>query len=73
MRSGPADRDEPYDSLTGEPAPIPPEGVSSVLTPMGEVQSLGSFARGLGPRRVKLALAVGGGLMMLLALLDGLN
>jgi hypothetical protein len=53
--------------------PIPEEDVSSVLIPMGEVRSLGAFARELGPRRVKIGLAAGGALLMQPALLAALN
>jgi hypothetical protein len=45
------------------------EGPSSVLTPMGQVDSVGAFARGLGARRLKLALGVGGGVVLLVAVL----
>lgn len=44
-----------------------------MLTPMGEVQALGQFARGLGARRMKIAIGVFGGLAMLLALLEALS
>ena len=49
------------------------EARSSVLTPMGEVESLGDFARGLGSRRVKIALVVGGGLVLALAFLAAIS
>lgn len=67
METGHPD-DEPIDSLPSEPVTYS-EARSSVLTPMGEIESLGGFARGLGARRVKVALVVGGGLPLALALL----
>jgi hypothetical protein len=45
------------------------DGPGSELTPMGQVDSIGAFARGLGPRRVKIALAVAGGVLLLIAVL----
>ncbi len=60
------------DALTGE-SPEFGEPRSSVLTPMGEVESIGSFARGLGARRLRITLWIGGGLVMTLALLAALN
>ena len=44
-------------------------GPGSQLTPMGEVDSMGTFALGLGPRRVKIALASIFGVLVLLALI----
>lgn len=64
--------EEPIDSLTSEPVTYR-EARSSVLTPMGEVESLGDFARGLGVRRVKIALVVGGALALALALLSAIS
>ena len=58
--------DEPLDSLTGESVAYG-ESRSSVLTPMGQVESIGNFAHGLGSRRVKIALVVGGAFMLALA------
>lgn len=55
------------DSSTAEP-PEFGEARHSVLTPAGEIESTGAFARGLGPRRVKVALFVGCGLIFLIAL-----
>lgn len=64
--------EEPFDSLTGEPARLD-EGRASVLTPEGGIQSIGSFARGLGARRLELALVIGGAVVLLLALLAALQ
>ena len=74
MHDHPVDPDDAdlRDSLTGEAVTFG-EARSSVLTPMGEVESLGSFARGLGARRVKIALAIGGALVMVLAALATLS
>jgi hypothetical protein len=55
------------DSSLVEPPTFEPER-SSVLTPMGQVESVGSFARGLGARRVKWLIAVAGGTALLLAI-----
>lgn len=44
-------------------------GPGSQLTPMGQVDSIGAFARGLGPRRTKIALAVIGGVALLVAVI----
>jgi hypothetical protein len=46
----------PDGSAAVEPREYGPEEAASVLTPMGQVESLGNFARGLGPRRVRIAL-----------------
>ncbi len=46
----------PDGSASVEQPEYGPEEVASVLTPMGQVESLGSFARGLGPRVVKIVL-----------------
>ncbi len=59
--------DEPTDALTSEP-PEFGEPRSSVLTPMGEIESIGNFARGLGARRTRMAILGFGILLMLLAL-----
>lgn len=40
------------------------EATHSVLTPEGQIESYGSFARGLGPRAVKIAIATVGILMI---------
>lgn len=61
------DQDELLDSSLVEPPTFEPER-SSVLTPMGQVESVGSFARGLGARRVKWLIAVAGGTALLLAI-----
>jgi hypothetical protein len=69
--TGSTDGDEPV----GEIRPEPPQfdhAPASVLTPMGQVDSIGAFARGLGRRRVQIALGVGGALVLLLALLAAL-
>jgi hypothetical protein len=36
------------------------EATHSVLTPEGQIESYGSFARGLGPRWIKIAIATTG-------------
>ena len=49
------------------------DGPGSELTPMGQVDSIGLFARGLGARRVKIALAVVAGVLLLFAVLAALR
>ena len=46
----------PDGSASVEQPEYGPDEVASVLTPMGQVESLGNFARGLGPRVVKILL-----------------
>ena len=57
---------DPYDA---DPLYESDGGPGSELTPMGQVDSIGSFARGLGARRVKIALVAAGGVLLLLAVL----
>jgi hypothetical protein len=45
------------------------EGPGSALTPMGQVNSAGAFARGLGARRLKIALGIGAGSLLFVAIL----
>jgi hypothetical protein len=52
----PLDAPSPDGTASVEQPEYGPEEVSSVLTPMGQVESLGDFARGLGPRVVKVVL-----------------
>ena len=40
---------------------------------MGQVDSVGAFARGIGPRRVKLALVVIGGILLLVAVIGAVR
>ena len=49
------------------------DGPGSELTPMGQVDSVGAFARGLGPRRVKVALVVIGGILLLVAVIGAVR
>ncbi len=76
-RSGDDDRaddlvgEPPFDALTSQP-PEFGQPRSSVLTPMGEVESIGGFARGLGVRRTKVAIFGGGAVLFVLALLAAL-
>ena len=64
--------DEPIDSLTSEPV-IYGGDRSSVVTWMGEIEPLGDLARGLGASRVKIALVVGGGLALAIALFGAIS
>ncbi len=69
------------DSSDGDrpPAALPDDalfvddGPGSALTPMGQVDSIGRFARGFGGRRTKIALAAVGGVLLLLAVLAAVN
>jgi hypothetical protein len=67
----PPDDEPPFDALTAEP-PVFGEPRSNVLTPMGEIESLGDFYRGLGARRTKVLIFGVGGLLLLIALLAAL-
>ncbi len=56
MTQDPFDPDdviEPDGSASTEPVEYS-EATHSVLTPMGQVESYGAFARGLGARRIKI-------------------
>lgn len=64
--------DEPLDALTSEP-PEFGEPRSSVLTPMGEIESIGDFYRGLGARRARRVVFGFGALILLIALLTALQ
>jgi hypothetical protein len=61
-RSGKADEVDPLrltppdGSASVEQPEYGPEGVHSVLTPAGQIDSVGQFYRGLGPRRTKVLL-----------------
>lgn len=75
------DNDPPADGPLVESAPVRQprfdEGPGSVLTPMGQANSVGAFARGLGLRRLqialKIALGIGAGSLLLLAILAALQ
>jgi hypothetical protein len=71
------DDDLPTDSRLVESAPVRQprfdEGPGSVLTPLGQVNSAGAFARGLGARRLKIASGIGGGSLLLLSILAALR
>ena len=60
--------DGPHESLTREPVRFD-EAPRDVLTPMGQVDSIGSFARGLGARRVKILIGVAGVVLLAIAFL----
>ena len=62
----------PLDSLTEEPATFG-ESSLNVLTPMGQVESFGHFAHGLGARRVKIALVVLGLCVLIPAVVAALS
>lgn len=64
----------PTDSQLVESVPVRQpgfdEGPGSVLTPMGQVNSAGAFARGLGARRLRIAIGIGGASLLFLAILS---
>lgn len=69
MADHPADdvrpEEPPIDALTTDP-PEFGEPRASVWTPMGDVESLGDFSRGLGARRLKITIfGIGGALLVM--------
>ncbi len=64
--------DQPFDALTSEPVPFG-DAPRDALTPMGQVDSIGSFARGLGARRVKILITIVSVLALSAALLAALQ
>ncbi len=72
MRPDPPTADEPHDSFTSEPVRFD-EAPHDVLTPMGQVDSIGSFARGLGARRMKIIIGIVGLVALSIALLSALQ
>ena len=68
MAQHPPSDDQRHDSLSVEP-PVFEDAPPNALTPMGQLESLGAFARGLGARRMKVALGIGSAVVLLLALL----
>jgi hypothetical protein len=70
---GPEQDDErPLDSLTGQPV-VYGEQRFSTLTPEGEIQATGDVARGLGPRRVKIAIFAAGAIVVVALLIDTIS
>jgi hypothetical protein len=63
----------PDGSASVEQPEYGPDEVSSVLTPMGQVDSLGHFARGLGPLTVKLLVFGSLGLLLLVGVIAELR
>ena len=59
----------PDGSASVEQPEYGPEEVHSVLTPAGEIDSLGQFYRGLGPRRTKILLFGTLGLILAIGIL----
>lgn len=62
----------PHETLPPEPVRFD-EAPRDVLTPMGQVDSIGSFARGLGARRVKILIGIAGGVLVLLAFFSAIQ
>lgn len=71
--SDPLEPVAPDGSASVEQPEYGPDEVSSVLTPMGQVDSLGHFARGLGPNMVKLLVFGSLGLLLLVGVLAELR
>ena len=72
MVPDPPTANEPHESLSPEPVRFD-EAPRDVLTPMGQVDSIGSFARGLGKRRVKILIGIAGGVLVLLAFFSAIQ
>jgi len=77
-----SERAEGPDHVDAEPIPLDPMTMEPVtygepslnaMSPMGQVESYGRFARGLGPRRVKIALVVVGLFILVPALIDAFS
>ena len=49
------------------------EAPRDVLTPMGQVDSIGSFARGFGTRQVKILIGITGAVLLALALFNAVQ
>jgi hypothetical protein len=63
----------PDGSASVEQPEYGPEEVHSVLTPAGEIDSLGQFYRGLGPRRTKILLFGTLGFILAIGILSELS
>lgn len=64
--------DVPLDPMTMEPVTYG-EASLNAMSPMGQVEATGRFARGLGPRRVKIVLVVVGLFLLVPALINVLS
>jgi hypothetical protein len=65
--------DDVLGTASAEPPPPLVEYAFEPDTPMGQVDSLGNFARSLGPRRVKIALFAVGTVAVVLAFLSAIS
>ena len=72
MEREPPTADRPHESLTSEPVRFD-EAPRDVLTPMGQVDSIGSFARGFGARRLKILLGIAGVVLLAIAFLNAVQ
>jgi hypothetical protein len=72
MEPEPPTADGPYDSLTSEPVRFD-EAQRDVLTPMGQADSIGLFARGLGARRAKILIGIVGVVLLAIAFLNAVQ
>jgi hypothetical protein len=63
----------PDGSASVEQPEYVPEEVHSVLTPAGQIDSVGQFSRGLGPRRTKILLCGTLGLILVIGILTELR
>jgi hypothetical protein len=64
---------DPVGSASIEVPEFANDEVHSALTPAGQIESYGTFARALGPRRLKIAIGLVGGLAMLALAIDEFN
>ena len=62
----------PTDSLTSEP-PVFGAPRASTISLTGADENMGDFFRGLGPRRMKVAVFGVGGILLVIALADALQ
>jgi hypothetical protein len=72
MEPDPPTADGPYDSLSSEPVRFD-EAPRDVLTPMGQVDSIGRFSRGLGARKVKILIGIAGVVLLAIAFLNAVQ
>ena len=70
------DPDSDIDPVGSASIEVPEYGadeVHSALTPVGQIESYGAFARALGPRRIKIVIAVVGALALLALMIAEFN
>jgi hypothetical protein len=72
MESDPPPGHDTHESSWAEPVRFD-EALRDVLTPMGQVDSIGSFARGFGTRQVKILIGITGAVLLALTLLNAVQ